>query len=147
MNIVHSQSGDWNTISWCTSRAAILIILLNINANSGDADESDVLESDAGDRAFGIADGLNSNTIGRFLNSRREESHVLDIVGSGAAASTDGTDGETMATRAVSTGESNVLLLIRKVVDAGKRDKLTVPELTATQSSWFLTIAPEMKMF
>lgn len=112
-----------------------MIILLNINTNSGDADESDVLESDAGDRACGTADSLNSNAIGGFLNGRREESHVFDVVGSSTAASTDGTDGETMATRAVSTGKSDVLLLIRKAVEVGKWVKLTVPELTATQSS------------
>jgi hypothetical protein len=104
-NTLDSQTSDRNTVSRGTSRAAVLIVLLNNNTVLGNVRELDVLVGDAANRTSSTGYSLDSHTVVGVGNGRREDLDVLDDV-VGAAA--DGTDADAVAAGAGAAGESDV---------------------------------------
>ena len=105
-NLLEGDVRDLDTVGWGTSGAAILVILLNNESVLGDTGKGDILELDVGDSTGGIVDGLDTNTVLGVDNLRVGDGHVFDSI---VATTTNGADGETMATITVAVGEGDVL--------------------------------------
>ena len=86
--------------------------------------EGDALVNDVMDRALGVGDGLDADTVVGVNDLRVKNLHgVNDVVGTAA----DGADGETVATVAVAASESDVFTTVDGktvvlVVDGGTGD-------------------------
>ena len=78
--------------------------MLNDNTVGCNAREGDVLVGNARDGSSGTGDGLDTDTVGRVLDSRGFNDDIGDNV---VGTSTDRSDGETVTTRTGSTGEGN----------------------------------------
>lgn len=76
LDVVQSEAGNGDTVGGGTSRAAILVILLNDDAVLGDAGKSDVLVGDALDAAGLAVDGLDANAVLRVADAA-----VFDVDG------------------------------------------------------------------
>lgn len=61
-DIINGQVGDGDSGGRCTSRAAVLIILLNDNTVFGNSRQSDVLVGDARDGTSRVIDSLDTYT-------------------------------------------------------------------------------------
>jgi hypothetical protein len=126
LNVAHGQASNGDTIGGGSGRAAVLIVLLDDDTVLGDSGEGDVLVGDALDGAGGTIDGLDADTCdARMLDngvvmvlviSLRTILGVLDVavldgdtVDGVVGASTDGADGDTVATSALSAGEVDIL--------------------------------------
>jgi hypothetical protein len=104
VNVGESKTLDRDTAGWGTSWGAVLVILLNDNTVGGDTREGDVLVGNTADKTSGTRDGLDTDTVGRVLDSGWFDNNVRDSV---VRTATDGTDGETVSTRANSSREGD----------------------------------------
>jgi hypothetical protein len=104
VNVGESKTLDRDTAGWGTSWGAVLVILLNDNTVGGDTREGDVLVGNTADGTSGTRDGLDTDTVGRVLDSGGFDNNVRDSV---VRSATDGTDGETVSTRASSSREGD----------------------------------------
>lgn len=105
LDVLNRKTSDRNSGGGSTRRRTVLIILLNHNTIIGNARESDVFVSDAGDGTGGAVDSLDSNAVLGVLDCGGGDGNGLhDIVGT----ATDGADREAVATRAGAAGEGDV---------------------------------------
>ncbi len=106
MNIAQSQPRNRHTTSRCPCGRAILVILLDDNAVTGNSGECDILVRDAGDLTCFLIHGLDAHAVGGGGDSRTGDQDVLDgIVGPAA----NGADGEAMPARAGAACECDAL--------------------------------------
>lgn len=112
---------------------AAVVVLLDEDAVLGDLGEGDVGVGDLVDLAALVLEGLDADSVGGVDYLGVEE---LDVVDDVIIAATDAADGETVTTVAVTVLEDDVLFLVSIVIRKISHERLTVPELTATQSSW-----------
>ena len=105
-NLLNLEAGNGDTGGGLAGRAAVLVILLDDDTVLGDVGKLDVGESDVGDGTGGLVDGLDADTVVGVDDARVGDGDILhDVV----VAQTNGTDGDTVATGAGATGESDVL--------------------------------------
>jgi len=91
------QVSDWDTGGGRASRAAVLVVLLDDDSVRGDSGESDVRVGDVLDGASVAGDGLDTDTVCRVGDLVVGN---VDVLNSVIGTTTDGSDGETVATGA-----------------------------------------------
>lgn len=96
-------------------------------------------ENSVSERSRG-PDGRRRTVLGVLDGGVFDVDGVDGVVG----AASYGSDGQAMATGASTTSEDDVLQLLEGSRSDRKMESLTVPELTAKQSSWFCTLAFEI---
>lgn len=99
------QVGDGDTCRRGTSRAAVLVVLLDDDAVLGDTREGDVLVGDILDGPGGAVYSLDAHAVCGVLY------HVVidvDVFNSVVRAAANGTDGETVTTGASASSKRNV---------------------------------------
>lgn len=134
-DVAEGKVGDWDAAGGLAAvEVAAVVVLLDEDAVLRDARQRDVLVRDAGDGARLVLDGLDADAVDRIGDGGAREGHRVDGVVTAAA---DGADGETVAAGAGARLEGDVLthLLVIELCEKTWRLR-TVPELTATQSSW-----------
>ena len=120
-HIDERDAGNVDTVGGVASSTAVQVILLDINTVVSDARQGDVLVDNVGDTASGVGVGLDTATVLTVNNLGVLEGHGVDDV---VALTTDGSDAQTVTTRAVevvnddvgSAGNGNAVIL---VVDVG----------------------------
>jgi hypothetical protein len=126
-NTIKHKFGDSHAVRRLTSGS--IVSLVDDNSVLGDIGQSDPRICDAGDGPGVARDGLNANTVLRGFYFTILEEDCFDSV---VAASTDTTDGETVASGADAAREGDALA--RFSLGFGVQGGvLTVPEFTATQ--------------
>jgi len=122
--VVHGEASDRDTVGGLAGRGTVLVVLLNDNTVLGDAGESVASVLNARDLASSTVDSLDTETVLRVGDLVVGELDVGDGV---VITTTDGTDGETVATSAGRTGDSDVGTRVDGdtvilVVDVGTRN-------------------------
>jgi len=102
---VERQISDRDATGWGSGRAAILIILLDDNAVVCNARKRNILVSHVGDRASGIVDSLNADTVLAVLHRGRFNGDALHGV---VAAATDRADAQAMSSGASAASKGDV---------------------------------------
>lgn len=125
---VKGNAGDLNVVAGGAGGATVLVVLLDDDTVVGDTRELDVRVGDVADGAGLIDLGLDAQAVGRVADSRVGDGDVLDGV---VIAAANGADGETVATRAGTARELDVLArvdgdTIVLVLDGGAADVDTV---------------------
>jgi hypothetical protein len=143
VDVAKRQARDRHTVGRSACRGTVLVILLDDDAVFANVGERDIFVGNGGDGAGGFVDGLNAYAVLGVGHGRGRDGDVFYGI---VAAAADGADGEAMSARADAICESDALFKeLDDIVGRGGRG-LTVPELIARQSSWFLTFAPVMTM-
>lgn len=104
-DLVDGDVGDGDTSSGGSSRRTVLVILLNDDTVLGDVGESDGVVLDIGNGTGSARNGLDADTVVGVGDGRVEDADSLDGV---VRASTNGSNGETVAATAVAAGEGDV---------------------------------------
>lgn len=105
-NLLNLEAGNGDTGGGLAGRAAVLVILLDDDTVLGDVGQLDVGERDVGDSTGSLVDGLDADTVVRVDDVGVRDGDILhDVV----VAQTNGTDGDTVAAGAGTTGEGDVL--------------------------------------
>lgn len=140
-NTVDGEVGDGDTVSWGTGWGSVLVILLDDNTVVGDVAESDVLVGDTGDGSSGIGDSLDTDTVLRVADSAVGDGNSVNVV---VVTASNGSDGETVSSRAGSAGERDagsgvdgeavVLVLADSVGDGDVRGRSDIEAVSVVSS-------------
>ena len=103
--ISHGKASDRDASGGLAGGRTVLVVLLDNNTVLGDSREDVAGVSDAGDLASSAVDSLNTETVLRVGDLVVQELDVGDGV---VVTTTDGTDGETVATSAGGARNSDV---------------------------------------
>lgn len=120
-DIDERDAGNVDAVGWVSSGTTVQVILLNIDTVVCDARQGDVLVDNVGNTAGGVGIGLDTATVLTVDDLGVLEGHGVDDV---VTLTTNGSDAQTVATRAVevvdddvgSAGNGNAVIL---VVDVG----------------------------
>jgi hypothetical protein len=105
LDVLDSETSDWDTGGGLASRRAVLVVLLDDNSVLGDVLEGDVLVADTRDGTGGARDGLDADTVVRVGDGGVRDDDVLDGV---VLAATYGADGDAVSAGAGTAGEVDV---------------------------------------
>ena len=103
---VQGDLRDRDTIRGGASWAAVLVVLLDLDAVLGDAGQGDVAVGDAGDLARLAGDGLDADAVGGVFDGGGLDVDVGDGV---VVAAADGADGEAVAAGAGAASEGQTV--------------------------------------
>lgn len=106
LDVLESKVGDRETAGGVAVEVTAVVVLLDEDTVLLDVGEGDVRVGDLVDLAGLVLEGLDADTVGGVGDLGVEE---LDVVNDVVVAATDGADGETMATVAVTILEDDVL--------------------------------------
>lgn len=108
-DVLEGEASDGETAGGVTVEVTAIVVLLNQDTVLGDLGQGDVRVGDALDLAASVLHGLDTDTVGGLGNLAVQElDGVNDVVGSAANAA----NGQTVATRAETTAEGDVLYLV-----------------------------------
>jgi len=101
-----------HSVRWHSVRAAVQIILLDVDSVNANVAECDVGIGDIPDCSGRVVYGLDSYTVFRIADNVVGDCNVDDIV---ERTTTDGADRKTVTSVANTIGEDDVLMFVSKV--------------------------------
>lgn len=134
LDVVERQSSDGNAGARSAVKVTTVVVLLEEDTILGDVGESDILVGDFVDLSGLGTERLDAHAVGGLGDLAVGEGHGVNGV---VIAAANGADGQTVAARAKAVLEGDLLgvglaIVLTVPIQVG----LTVPEFTATQSSW-----------